>query len=130
MLPEVKRLFEPQRSPSFVQYTDARELFQWVYPLAQVGFNMLSSEMQRGGIDVDMSIFPTAGSIEQHLGPAVTAWYFQEDGIYVDVRQSVPGIGTSNLMWVQTMMSFMLQRRFYQQEMEIPLPVEEAVPRR
>ena len=90
------------------------------------------TQLQREGIDVDMSILPSAGTIQQQLGPTVTAWYLQEDGLYADVRQSVPGVGTG-MLWVQTMMFFTVRQRAFMREMEVQLPVEERdviVPRR
>ena len=111
-VPQVAKLFQGERSPTVVVYTDTRELFKWAYPLTQVGVNVVLAQLQRGGVDIDSSILPTAGSIAPHLGSAVTAWYLQEDGVYVDRRQSVPGI-SGVALWLQGMMFFTLERRSF-----------------
>ena len=114
VVPQVARLFEAGRAPTVVLYSDTRELFKWAYPLTQVGAGVAFAQLQRAGLEIDPSIFPSAGSIAPHLGSAVTAWYLQEDGIYLDRRQNVPGISGAAL-WLQGMMFFTLQARSIRQ---------------
>jgi len=130
-VPQVAKLFQVGRSPTVVVYTDTRELFKWAYPLTQVGVSVVLAQLQRGGVEIDSSILPTAGSIAPHLGSAVTAWYFQEDGVYVDRRQSVPGI-SGVAIWLQGMMFFTLERQSFGRRMDFGEPIEAAedLPRR
>jgi hypothetical protein len=130
-VPQVAKLFQAGRSPTVVVYTDTRELFKWAYPLTQVGMHVVLAQLQRGGVEIDSSILPTAGSIAPHLGSAVTAWYLQEDGVYVDRRQSVPGIG-GVAVWLQGMMFFTLQRQIIGRRMDFGETIEavEDLPRR
>ena len=130
-VPQVAKLFQVGRSPTVVVYTDTRELFKWAYPLTQVGANVVLGQLQRGGVEIDPSILPTAGSIAPHLGSAVTAWYLQEDGVYLDRRQNVPGISGAAL-WLQGMMFFTLERQSFSRRMDFDEPVEavEDLPRR
>ena len=114
VVPQMASLFEAGRAPTLVLYSDTRELFKWAYPLTQVGAGVAFAQLQRAGLEIDPSIFPSAGSIAPHLGSAVTAWYLQEDGIYLDRRQNVPGISGAAL-WLQGMMFFTLQYRSIRQ---------------
>jgi len=109
-LPQVANVFAADRSPTIVVYSDAREVFKWTYPLTQVGASIALAQLRRSGVELDASVLPSAGSIAPHLGPAVTAWYFQEGGIYVDSRQSVPGVNGVSL-WVQAMLLFAMPLR-------------------
>ncbi|MFP6619526.1 MAG: hypothetical protein VB877_09290 [Pirellulaceae bacterium] len=131
-VPEVARLFKPERAPTLLQYTDTRELAKWLYPLSQVSFNALCAQLQRQGVKVNPGVFPTAGLIQQHLGPSVTAWYLQEDGLYTESRKSLPGVGPA-MVWGQAMMYFSLQqmtvyRQFEGLDSEIEVE-EKAIPR-
>lgn|GEM_PF-3205638 len=109
-VPEVARVFKPERSPKLLQYTDTRELAKWLYPLSQVSFNALCAQFQRQGVNINPAVFPTAGLIQQHLGPSVMAWYLQEDGLYTESSKRLPGVGPF-MVWGQAMMFFSLQRK-------------------
>ena len=116
-VPEVARLFKPERAPTFLHYTDTRELSKWLYPLSQVSFNALCAQFQQQGVNMNPGVFPTAGLIQEHLGPSVTALYLQKDGLYTESRKSLPGVGPV-MVWGQAMMYFSLQQRSVYRQMD------------
>jgi hypothetical protein len=71
-----------------------------VYPLALIGANFLFSELQREGIDLNISIMPDGNTIARHLQPAITTVTSGDDGIEVVATRTLPisiGTGTSIL---------------------------------
>jgi hypothetical protein len=94
--PEVASLFASGEGPIMLSYSNARRVFELVYPfvpmIAQVAFGQLSRE----GIDLDVSILPSANVIDKHLRPATTVLRRSgtaEGGTGIELvsRQSVPG---------------------------------------
>jgi hypothetical protein len=75
-------------------YTNTRRLFDLFYPLAPVGFRMLSNELAHDGIDLPPGLLPSAGSIRPHLRPGVTTMRRTTAGIEVVSRQTLPGNST------------------------------------
>jgi hypothetical protein len=97
-VPEVAELFRAGSGPVAVGYQDTVELFRLIYPIVQLAANPILHELRREGIDVDVSLLPSAASIGKHLRPAVKAVRRTNDGIEVTVRQSLPGCGAAALM--------------------------------
>lgn len=89
--PQVKPLLEEGEAPSMIFYQDTPELFKLAYPMLQMVGAMASSELQREGVDVDVSLLPSARSILPHLKPGVTFLRRSAAGIEFETRQSVPG---------------------------------------
>jgi len=90
-VPEVAGLFEGGSGPVALVYVDTPKLFDLVYPLvpfaAQAGFGALARE----GIDINVSILPSAKSIRKHLRPDVVVVRRNAAGIELTSRQSLPG---------------------------------------
>jgi len=89
--PGVAELMKQDTGPSILMYQDTKELVKLVYPIAQILLNMGSHELQREGIDVDVSLLPSAGAILPHLKPGVTAIKRTTTGIEFESHQSLPG---------------------------------------
>ena len=96
--PEVAELLKSEGGPVIVGYQDTPELFRLIYPIVQIAAKFMLGELQQEGIDVDVSILPSAASIGKHLRPAVKAVRRTKDGIEVTVRQSLPGSGAGALV--------------------------------
>ncbi len=90
-LPEVAGLFQSGAAPVKLWYVDTRELFELLYPLTPVFAQVAFSELARQGIDVNVSILPSARAISRHLGPTVGAARLTDAGIEILGVQSVPG---------------------------------------
>jgi hypothetical protein len=96
--PEVAELLKSEGGPVIVGYQDTPELFRLIYPIVQIAAKFMLGELRREGIDVDLSILPSAASINKHLRPAVKAVRRTKDGIEVTVKQSLPGSGAGALL--------------------------------
>ena len=68
-----------------------REIFELVYPFVPMLAQTVMSEMQREGIDVNVSILPSARAIGKHLRCGVAAVRRTEAGIELTSRQTIPG---------------------------------------
>ena len=99
-LPHVKEALAADRPPVSLLHVDSKTVCQSVYPLALIGANFLFSELQREGVDLNISIMPNGDTIARHLQPALTAVSSGEDGIEVVSTRTLPvsvGAGTSIL---------------------------------
>ena len=88
---EVGEALEGDARPFKLLYVDTRAIVELLYPLAQMGIRPLVSELQRQGIDVDVSLWPSAPAILRHLRPSTILVRRTEAGIEVVNRQTVPG---------------------------------------
>jgi hypothetical protein len=89
-VPAVKELFSESKGPQFVGYADTASIAQTLYPLVQFGFDAISSAVQREGIPLDVSIFPSAAAIVPHLEPTVSSARMTSDGLLMTRRGTVP----------------------------------------
>lgn len=89
-VPEVAAALASDTPPTMIAYQDSKAMFQVGYPVAQVVANFLVGEMQREGVDIDMSAFPSAGAIVPHLQPSICTLSSTKDGIEVTTRQTLP----------------------------------------
>ena len=94
--PEVAALFQSADGPIMLSYCDTRKLFELVYPFVPMIAQVALGELAREGVDLDVSILPSAGAIGRHLRPAVTVLRRSgttEGGTGIELlsRQSVPG---------------------------------------
>lgn len=99
-LPHIKQALDADRPPVSLIHVDSKTVCQSVYPLALIGANFLFSELQREGVDLNISIMPNGNTIAQHLQPALTTVTSGEDGIEVMATRTLPisiGAGTSIL---------------------------------
>jgi hypothetical protein len=90
-VPEVAGLFGSGGGPIMLCYTDTQALFELVYPLIPIFGQVALSELARQGIDVSVSILPSAKAIRPHLRPGVSAMRRTEAGIEIISLQSLPG---------------------------------------
>jgi hypothetical protein len=93
-VPDVAMALGGEGGAMAVTYTNTRRLFDLFYPLAPVGFYMLSAEIGQEGIDLPPGLLPSAGSIRPHLLPSVTAVRRTSGGIELVSHQTIPGNAT------------------------------------
>jgi hypothetical protein len=89
--PEVAPLLAEGTGPTLLFYQDTPELFRLGYPLMQMLAAVASQEFQEEGLDVDVSLLPTASSILPHLRPGVTMMQRTNAGLMLETRQTLPG---------------------------------------
>ena len=95
-LPEVAAQFSGGSAPTVLVYQDTPSLFKLMYPLLQVGAEYGFSAMQANGIDLNISILPSASSLLPHLTPGVTSVTSSNDGIQIESHGTLP-IGSLEL---------------------------------
>jgi len=99
-LPHIQKALAAERPPMSVVHIDSKTVCESVYPLTLIGANFLFSELQREGIDLNISIMPVGNTIARHLQPALTMVTSGDDGIEVVSTRTLPismGTGTSVL---------------------------------
>ena len=77
-------------NPIAILHYDTAEIFNSVYPLVQIGANFLLSELQQEGIDLDISLLPSAPAISQYLRPGGISVAAVDDGIEILNRRTLP----------------------------------------
>jgi len=87
----VRAAFAGGETPFAVTYCDSKSLLQTLYPVAQIMGRIVCGEAQREGVDLDISMLPTARSISRHLQPSVSTARRTERGFLVIRRQTIPG---------------------------------------
>ena len=87
----VKPLLEGDAGPLAITYCDTQQMFRTVYPLVQIGVQFALHYAREEGFDLDPILLPSAGSIERHLLPAVTAIKRTDSGIETVSHQTLPG---------------------------------------
>ncbi|MCA9269632.1 MAG: DUF1559 domain-containing protein, partial [Planctomycetales bacterium] len=70
---------------------DTQALFDLFYPLVQIGAQAMFNEMSREGLDMDVSVLPSAGAIRKHLRSSVSTLSRTPDGVAWTTRQTTPG---------------------------------------
>jgi hypothetical protein len=93
---ELSALFQSADGPIMLSYSDTHRLFELVYPFVPMVAQVAFGELSREGVDLDVSILPSASCVGKHLRPAVTVLRrtgTTEGGTGVELlsRQSVPG---------------------------------------
>ena len=99
-LPHVQKALTAEQPPVSLVHVDSKTVSKSVYPLVLIGANFLFSELQREGVDLNISIMPNGDTIARHLQPALTTVTSGEDGIEVVSTRTLPisvGAGTSVL---------------------------------
>jgi Protein of unknown function (DUF1559) len=89
-VPAIKGLFSASKGPQYVGYADSASIVQTLYPLVQFGFEAISSGVQREGIPIDLSIFPSAAAILPHIEPSVSSATMTSDGLLMTRRGTLP----------------------------------------
>ena len=95
--PKVAQMFSGD-GPVLVTYQDTKEMFKLAYPVVQILAQLGVSQLQREGIDVDISLLPSATTISKHLTPGVMSVRKTAAGIELTSRQSLPIGGATWLM--------------------------------
>jgi hypothetical protein len=87
-LPQVKERLAGK--PITLAYYDSRAIFDMVYPLALLGANMLFGELQRQGIDLNISMMPSGSAISKYLQPSTSSIRLTDDGIELYSNRTLP----------------------------------------
>ncbi len=90
---EVRQMLARSDDPTTLTYVDTPKLARSLYPLSQMGLQMLSSQLARKGIEIDTSILPSADTIIRHLRPSVSTMSHSSDGFTFYSQHSLPGGG-------------------------------------
>jgi hypothetical protein len=88
-LPEIAKLFAGGSAPRVIAYQDTPNLFKTIYPLLQVGAEFGFAAAQQNGVDLNISVLPSAASIVPHLTPNVCSIQSTPDGIRIDSHGSL-----------------------------------------
>lgn len=75
----VAPLFERDVTPAAIFYHDTPQLMRSAYPLVQIGFQMLSSQLRAQGISIDTTMLPAAETVVKHLRASVRTWRHSRD---------------------------------------------------
>ena len=94
----VRDLLSTNNAPAVIAYCDTPRLVRSLYPLVQMGAQMLSGQLQREGIELDASSLPSPDAIIKHLRPGITTMSHRPDGFYFHTQHSLPGAGSGMLM--------------------------------
>jgi hypothetical protein len=96
-VPEVTDMLASSEGTNLLLYADTPELFKLAYPFLMMVARVATAEMQREGVNIDVSILPSAPAIGRHLRPDVMVMRRSKAGIELVSRQSLPGgnIGTA-----------------------------------
>jgi hypothetical protein len=88
--PGVAELFEGG-GPLALTYVNMPKLLEVVYPLLCIGGHAVAAELAREGIDLNLSVLPSAGAIARHLRPSIGAVRRTAAGIEFASRGTLPG---------------------------------------
>jgi len=94
--PVVAKLFSGDKRPVMLSYQDTRALLRVAYPFIQFGAQFAASELQREGVDVDISMLPSFEAIARHAHPGTVTVTKTKQGIEMVSRQTLP-IGGGSL---------------------------------
>ena len=116
-----------------VSYIDTPELFKKFYPLAHGMATLICAEIQREGIDIDVSALPTASALLPHLSPDTGSVRRTADGILAENRQSVPVAGLGSLLptlfWVGVAETRIIHHGHARPDVQVaPVPFDIAPP--
>ncbi len=139
--PDVAAVLADGNGPVAMTYIDVPRLFDLVYPLVPMFAQMLFSEAQSEGFDLDVSILPSAKAIRPHLRPEMMVVRRHEAGIELVGHQNLPmsGVGVATPMMILPWLLFASGRAVYHEEMmmdvgpeveyrSVPLPSARSIP--
>lgn len=106
---QVKPLLAGGTGPAMITYMDTPELFKKFYPLAHGFAALICSELQREGIDIDVTALPMMSAILPHLSPDTGIVRRTADGIFSESSMSLPVSNAAGMLPV--MMGFMMPMR-------------------
>lgn len=93
----VSDVFRHSKAPTALAYLDTPALVRSVYPLVQMGGQMLSAQLQREGIEIDPTILPSSNAIIKHLRPSISIMIDESDGAAFYSRHSLPNGGGATM---------------------------------
>jgi hypothetical protein len=88
---EVAETFKGAEGPVSLTYVDGRRFLDHLYPILCVGMQMASKELAREGVDINVSMVPSAPTLYRHLRPSVSVVRRTDAGIETISRGTVPG---------------------------------------
>jgi len=88
---QVAPLLQPGEGPLLLTYYDTRKLFELIYPFVPAVAQVALGEMAKEGVDLNVSILPSAAAIGKHLQPGVAVVRRTPAGIEIIGRQTLPG---------------------------------------
>jgi hypothetical protein len=77
----------------FVSHVNTQKLVELFYPILQVILRVASADLQREGIDLDISLLPSTGALSRHMGTSRYAVYSTADGFETVWHSTLPGAG-------------------------------------
>ncbi len=89
--PQVADAFAGETTPCAFLFEDTRAQFETFYPMVQVWLPMMAGQMQREGINVDLSILPSSSSIAPHLRPSLTVFSAGDGELTSISHRTLPG---------------------------------------
>lgn len=96
-LPHIQKALQAGTPPTKLVHIDSAKVCRSTYPLLLIGANFMFAELQREGVDLNISILPAAESIAKHLKPAITTVTNHDDGIEVASTRTLPiSLGASS----------------------------------
>jgi hypothetical protein len=88
--PEAVAAFKGEKGPVMFAYQDTPELLKLAYPIVQIVGQLICGEAQRSGVDLDISILPSAPVIARHTRPGMMTVTKTSAGIEMVSRQTLP----------------------------------------
>lgn len=79
--------------PAAMFYQDTPRLVLSVYPWLQIGVGMLSGQLRRQGIEINVASLPSVETIVKHLRPSISTMTHREDGFHFKSLSSLPSGG-------------------------------------
>jgi prepilin-type processing-associated H-X9-DG protein len=94
-VPQVAQALQ-REGPVSLTYVRPRAFLDYLYPLLCMGVQMASRELAREGIDLNVSMIPSAPTIYRHLRPSVSLLRRTDGGIESISRGTMPGSSLSS----------------------------------
>ncbi len=115
-LSSVAEQFSSSAGPVVFARCDTRQVFDVVYPLVPIFVQAVFSDLHREGIDLKISMLPSAPAIRKHLRPSVCTLRKTDAGIESIRRQTIP-LGSAVV--VAPMVSFVMLGELAARDVEI-----------
>ncbi len=93
----IASLFQDGQAPVALCYQNPHELFQLVYPITQYLLHFASIQARSLGVDLDVSLMPSAPLVRKYLRPRIVTLQQTKQGIELTSRQSLP-LGASTVI--------------------------------
>ncbi|MBN1394717.1 MAG: DUF1559 domain-containing protein [Pirellulales bacterium] len=97
-VPEVAELFADGAGPLRFAYCNTQRMFDVFYPIALIYGKYAMSALRMSGVELDVSIFPSAQAIRPHIRPSVVSSRRIPLGIEIVERRTMPGPSVSTAL--------------------------------